>query len=82
VPTNISYVVPARALRECLARFLEDPVAESPEDALTLDEMLARSQMVNAMEHGRGWKLVGGGPDECVRALDTADKICRGADGG
>lgn len=56
VPTNISYVVPAHLLRIGFADFVKNAPPHEP-DMQTIDEMVAKAQLVNILEKGRQWEV-------------------------
>lgn len=47
LPTSHSHAVPSHYLSHVLANFLKDPVFRVPDDAQTIDEILAKAELVN-----------------------------------
>ena len=58
VPTNISYVLPAHYIRHLLAQADADARFHTPDDAQSIDEMLAQKEIVNVLESGRTFEVV------------------------
>jgi len=57
IPTNISYVVPAHLLRIGFADFSKNAQPQVAADLETIDEMVAKAQLINILEKGRQWEV-------------------------
>ena len=57
IPTNISYVVPAHLLRIGFTDFSKNVQPHVAADLETIDEMVAKAQLVNILEKGRQWEV-------------------------
>lgn len=53
LPTNISYVVPSHYIRHILHEIAKDPEIKTPPDAMTIEEVLQSSKLVNVLQEGR-----------------------------
>lgn len=67
VPTNISYVVPARYLTKALDLIKNDPNFRLPDDAQSIDQMITTGTFVNRFESG-------GGPYQ-IRSVETTKEL-------
>ena len=52
VPTNITYVVPSHYLVQALGEYAKNTDKDLPSDTKTIDEIIAQSKIVNALENG------------------------------
>ncbi len=59
MPTNISYVVPSHYIIKMLNELERHPEIQSPSDAMTIDDMIATTQVVNRFEKERDWIVTG-----------------------
>jgi len=55
VPTNISYVVPSHYLVRALEGVSKHPDMQPQPEALTIEEILKRAELVNILDKGRNW---------------------------
>ncbi len=56
LPTSHSNAVPSHYLSQVLANFLKDPVFRVPDDAQTIDEILAKAELVNGFRNEPPYK--------------------------
>ncbi len=57
VPTNISYVVPSHYLLRSLEVLIKNPDMQPHPEAMTIEEMINKSNLVNILEKGRTWAI-------------------------
>jgi S1-C subfamily serine protease len=57
VPTNISYVVPAHYIVRLLEEIDSLANMKLPPDTMTINDMLANSELVDALKEGRQWQI-------------------------